>query len=1836
MSLFLKAKSLSSMTLFGSIFMACLLLTMMPSFAHAATKTWGGGGVTNNWTDCANWVGGVCPNSGDDIVFNNTSVKDSTIDSAATSTIGNMSIASTYSGTITQQLSTLNVNSSFTQSGGTYSAAGKTVNMSGNNFSSYSFTCSGTFSGLLNLSITNGGGSNGTVTVSSGCTVTTVATINSTLGSLSIDGTVNFGPTVSVNNLTINNSGTVTASTSATFNVYGSFSQAASATFNSGGITVNMSGNNTSSYGFTCTGTFAGLLNLSITNGGGSNGTVTVSSGCTVTTKATINNSLGSLTVNGTVNVGPSVAVNNLTISNGATLTASSSAAFSVYGSFSQGSSATFNSTGMTITMSGSNFSSYSFTCTDTFGGLLTLAITNGGGSNGVVTVSSGCTVTMASNINNSLGSLTTSGTANFASSTSVALNNLTINDGGTLLSGTSTTFNLSVSFSQGTTATYNSIGNTINFAGTNFSSYGFTCSGTFNGLVNLSITNGGSSNGSVTVSSGCTVKTIDSLNNFYGSFIVNGALTFGTSSIVGALTVNSGGSVTLASSTLAINRADLTVAASGTFNGDTSKTVSFTSTTAQGIFCTGVFPPLVNIAMNGASDRAFTIGTGCIVTLAGNVSIPDPIVVNGSLDFNGFNVTATALTATASSTLRLLGNERFTSPAPNFCYTIELYGSSSYTMPTTTYQSLLISGSGTFATSSNLTVNCNFTQTGGTFNHTGTLTVASTSVTSILTTSSGTNLKHLTITKGSNTVALDGVGLSLAGNLTLTSGTLDASAVNCSSASCNISLAGNWSNSSTFTPRTGTVSFTGSGQSLTGATTFYNFTKATTTTDTITFPAGVTQTITHDLTLTGAASNLLSLRSSSNGSQWSIDPQGNRTISYLDVKDSNNINASKILATNGTVTNSLNNTNWSFNGPTVSSSSLTPTNVTDGSFIASSTPSLTFTTADTDGNQIRYQLQVDTTPLFTTPVINYVSALGAAATTTFTVGQSAGSGAYLVGSPGQQLSDGTYYWRVAASDTTATSSYATANSGLAAFSVDTTSPSAGALTFGSITTTGLTAIAGSASDTGSGVSTYKFTELTTNASSTRSATNSWTLSSLTSGTGYAFVVNVTDALGNSATSSTYYATTSVPTTSGGTAGSGSGSGGNTPPPLPTTYSCTLNANPSVVHAGSKATLTWTSFENATGTINHSIGTVSAFGSMPVKAPVGKTTYTATFAGSGKKVTCSTVLQVLSNGVGSTTAQNNPSNGNPPPGQTKPKPTKETPTPMSTAPKPTHTPSPPLTPTPSKTTPTPTTSTPPTPPTHTLSGALTKECYRAFNWTTDGNASVGVYRTVTDTTKKLATVNHLASWYIDTEDIGSKDLTYHFTIGPTTLSKTFSATEMLACTITSAASSTTPTTPSSSTGSADLIVVKDIVGNGVVQESINGVYQDTSGQSVAVAVVPEGTLISTTGDPSVPTVLWDTTTNTTYPVAVAGNILSFTTPTGEYNYVLPENAYYRVVFATSTSAAAVLQAVSVPLTRTLKSATPAELPSPLEAAGLMVGITILLLGFARIPFSIVEPQRMFSRLYYHYTYFVTPLYKRSFPWGTVYDSVTKEPIDPAQVRLLDAQGREISTAITDLDGRYGFLVAPGTYRVVVEKTNYQFPSQRLTSTHDLIYDDLYTGGNVVVGPEGTVRLNIPLDPIAEDWNQLAKRRAHLTHFVSYIDRYFAALGIAIFIAGFLFSLWQCITHFSAPSLFLLSIYGAMVGLYSYTGRSRLYGSVVRTDGTPLSFGVLSFRNTLGMEVKTRVLDAQGRYVALFPDKKTTPYQLTVKDRVGEDEYAAVLQKEVLVKGGIYNANLITR
>jgi CheY-like chemotaxis protein len=221
----------------------------------------------------------------------------------------------------------------------------------------------------------------------------------------------------------------------------------------------------------------------------------------------------------------------------------------------------------------------------------------------------------------------------------------------------------------------------------------------------------------------------------------------------------------------------------------------------------------------------------------------------------------------------------------------------------------------------------------------------------------------------------------------------------------------------------------------------------------------GETTTVLNNLTLRGADdANKLSIISGVPGSQCSLDAS-NATLDLdnLTVTDSNSLN--RIINTEGlNVTNGGNNTNWNFGNPIVSN--LGPTNYVNGSLVTDNTPALTFNVTDPQSSdQIKYQIQIDNNPDFSSLELDYTSDFLNQGDISFT--------------PPTAIPDGNYYWRVKGLDALdGVSSFISANGGSLAFSLDTIAPT-GNIVIGDSTSSDpkTVRLLTPAFDTGSGVS---------------------------------------------------------------------------------------------------------------------------------------------------------------------------------------------------------------------------------------------------------------------------------------------------------------------------------------------------------------------------------------------------------------------------------------------------------------------------------------------------------------------------------------------------------------------------------------------------------------------------------------------------------------------------------------------------------------------------------------------------------------------------------------------
>ncbi len=252
------------------------------------------------------------------------------------------------------------------------------------------------------------------------------------------------------------------------------------------------------------------------------------------------------------------------------------------------------------------------------------------------------------------------------------------------------------------------------------------------------------------------------------------------------------------------------------------------------------------------------------------------------------------------------------------------------------------------------------------------------------------------------------------------------------------------------------------------------------------------------------------------------------------------------------------------------------------------------------------------------------------------------------------------------------------------------------------------------------------------------------------------------------------------------------------------------------------------------------------------------------------------------------------------------------------------------------------------------------------------------------------------------------------------------------------------------------------------------------------------------------------------------------------------------------------------------------------------------------------------------------LRKHRHELGTIYDSITKTPLDPSYVTLMDMQGKEISTSITNINGRYGFLVAPGTYQISVHKTNYSFPSIKLAGQeNDEIYNDLYFGGPIEIGEDGSITKNIPLDPTNFDWNNFAAIKKTTIQLSASHFRWLVPVANVIFNAGLVLSTLAFIALPNGYNTLLFLVYGTLYVLKHTVLKPRSIGSVKeKTSGKPLAFAVVRvFSLGVDQEVAHTVTDKLGVYHLTVP--KGT-YYVKIEKKNPDESYSLTYTSEPLM------------
>jgi len=352
-----------------------------------------------------------------------------------------------------------------------------------------------------------------------------------------------------------------------------------------------------------------------------------------------------------------------------------------------------------------------------------------------------------------------------------------------------------------------------------------------------------------------------------------------------------------------------------------------------------------------GDTYHNLTFSNTGVYSLTNDLDVNNILDINGgTLDLAGSNLDLTGATFSNTGTLRMVGTETLTAFSNDTdSGIIEYNGTGSYTglIAGNIYHGLEISNGGTYTLDAALDVNNSLNisngtlalnnntldLSGATFSNDGTLKILGTETlvafnndtdSGIIEYAGGgvygaliTGYNYFSLAISGGGIFTIPVALDLNGNFILSNGFFTAP-------NGDFNIGGDFNHSGgTFTHNDGNVIIDGAVGSISqilGDTTFNNFTS--TVNKTLQFGAGSTQTIIGLTTLTGGT-----LKSTSVGGQWSIDPQGVYNISSVSVQDS--INLGPTLIDPSGSTDLGNNVNWFPAPPPVDPNPPVPPDVT-------------------------------------------------------------------------------------------------------------------------------------------------------------------------------------------------------------------------------------------------------------------------------------------------------------------------------------------------------------------------------------------------------------------------------------------------------------------------------------------------------------------------------------------------------------------------------------------------------------------------------------------------------------------------------------------------------------------------------------------------------------------------------------------------------------------------------------------------------------------------------------------------------------------------------------------
>lgn len=189
--------------------------------------------------------------------------------------------------------------------------------------------------------------------------------------------------------------------------------------------------------------------------------------------------------------------------------------------------------------------------------------------------------------------------------------------------------------------------------------------------------------------------------------------------------------------------------------------------------------------------------------------------------------------------------------------------------------------------------------------------------------------------------------------------------------------------------------------------------------------------------------------------------------------------------------------------------------------------------------------------------------------------------------------------------------------------------------------------------------------------------------------------------------------------------------------------------------------------------------------------------------------------------------------------------------------------------------------------------------------------------------------------------------------------------------------------------------------------------------------------------------------------------------------------------------------------------------------------------------------------------------KKRKPWGIVYDSISKQNIPQAIVRLFSFQtGKLVDTVVTDGLGIFKLAIEKGRYKMLVSKFGYNFPTKVIFSNNDGQITNVYKGGDIVIKKDGGITmLSIPIDP--EHENALI---VNLKRLFSIAERVLEVVSPLLLVGGTIYTLAITISNPYLWNYLILSIYLFVIVTKAviFFIHPKAYGKVTLEGGDPIA------------------------------------------------------------------------